>query len=116
MHVGSLSEVRDFSDVRDIVRGYTMLAQGGRRLASGTAINLASGAGLAIRELLDALRQMSPASFSVQLDPARQRPSPLPAVVGDPALAARVLGWKTAIPFTTTLVDVLGEARRRIRG
>ncbi len=116
MRVGSLSEVRDFSDVRDIVRGYVTIARAGRGLPPGMAVNLASGHGLAIGDLLDTLRQMSPARFSVEPDPARQRASPLPAMVGDPSLAGRVLGWGNAVPLMQTLADVLDEARRRLRG
>lgn len=116
MRVGSLSDVRDFSDVRDIVRGYAMLVRVGSVLAPGTAVNLASGKGRTIRDLLDELRAMSPARFSVEHDPARQRASRLPAMVGDPGLAARVLGWANAVPFAATLADILGAARRRVRG
>ncbi|MFT3811501.1 MAG: GDP-mannose 4,6-dehydratase [Micropepsaceae bacterium] len=113
MRVGWLDDVRDFSDVRDIVRGYVLMLAQGRSLAPGTAINLASGTGRPVRDVLDGLRRLSTAQFEVAGDPQRQRAARLPAMVGDPALAGRLIGWRGAIAFETTLADVLAEARAR---
>lgn len=113
MRVGWLDDVRDFSDVRDIVRGYALMLANGRQLPSGSVLNLASGRGRTIRSLLEALKAMSSVRFNVEGDPRRQRASRLPAMVGDPALASLVLGWKGRIPFETTLADVLAEARTK---
>lgn len=114
MRVGALDDVRDFSDVRDIARGYAMMLSAGPALAPGTAINLASGKGRTIAALLEALRAMSRAAFTVELDPARQRASRLPAMVGDAARAASLLGWANSISFEATLADVLSDARQRL--
>lgn len=115
MRVGWLDDVRDFSDVRDIVRGYALLLAKGRALAPGTAVNLATGKGRTVRELLTVLTGLSRTPFAVEGDPKRQRASRLPAMVGDPALAHRLLGWSSEIVFETTITDVLAEARAAIR-
>lgn len=114
MRVGWLDDVRDFSDVRDIVRGYALMIAKGRSLAPGTAINLASGVGRPVREVLDQLRVLSAASFEVVADPKRQRASRLPAMVGDPALAQQLAGWVGEISFAETIGDVLADARARL--
>ncbi len=116
MRVGWLDDVRDFSDVRDIVRGYALMLAKGRRLMPGSAVNLASGKGRTVRELLDVLKAGSPAAFAVEPDPARQRASRLPAMVGDPTRARELIAWSTAIAFETTLADVLADARARRAG
>lgn len=115
MRVGWLDDVRDFSDVRDIVRGYAMLLAAGHAIAPGTAVNFASGIGRPVREIVDVLKTLSPAAFTVEGDPKRQRASRLPAMVGDPALAGRLLGWSDSISFATTLADMLTLARGAAR-
>jgi GDP-4-dehydro-6-deoxy-D-mannose reductase len=115
MRVGWLDDVRDFSDVRDIVRGYAQMLASGRSIAPGTAVNLATGKGRTVRELLAVLTGLSRATFAVEGDPKRQRASRLPAMVGDPALAYSLLGWSSVIPFEATIGDVLAEARAAVR-
>jgi len=50
--VGNLNARRDFTDVRDVVRAYRLLAEHG---ACGEAYNVCSGTSLGVRELADAL-------------------------------------------------------------
>jgi len=50
--VGNLKAVRDYTDVRDIVRGYWLLLERGE---PGQVYNLCSGRGWAIQEILDFL-------------------------------------------------------------
>ena len=50
--VGSLSAVRDLSDVRDVVRAYRLLAERGD---AGEAYNVCSGRGVSIQEIADML-------------------------------------------------------------
>src|SRR5437016_1126237 len=52
IHVGNLAARRDYTDVRDIIRGYWLLLQQGE---PGEVYNLASGRALAIQEILDFL-------------------------------------------------------------
>src|SRR5215475_5534735 len=52
IHVGTLKTKRDFSDVRDIVRGYWLLLERGE---PGEVYNLCSGKAWAIGEVLDFL-------------------------------------------------------------
>ena len=50
IRVGNLSAKRDFSDVRDVVRAYTMLMEQG---AAGESYNVGSGHAVAIQDILD---------------------------------------------------------------
>lgn len=108
--VGNLSAERDFSDVRDVVRGYlTALEQG----ASGEAYNLASGRAVRISALLDGLVAMSRVPIEVRVEPARLRPVELPRLVGD-ASRLRKLGWSPQIPLEQTLADTLDHWRAKV--
>lgn len=113
LHVGNLEVTRDLSDVRDIVEGYVALLLRG---ATGAAYNLCRGEGTALTAVLDALLKLATVQVRVEVDPARLRPADVPWLVGDPTLAERDCGWRTAIPIEQTLRDVLEEWRNRGTG
>ncbi|MBI3029135.1 MAG: GDP-mannose 4,6-dehydratase [Candidatus Rokubacteria bacterium] len=113
IHVGNLKARRDFSDVRDIVRGYWLLLERGE---PGEVYNLCSGQAWSIQQVLDfLLAQSRVAGIAVKEDPARLRPSDVPFLVGDPSKIRQALGWRTEIPFEQTLRDLLDYWRQRIK-
>jgi GDP-4-dehydro-6-deoxy-D-mannose reductase len=113
VYVGNLAARRDYSDVRDIVRGYWLLLERGE---PGEVYNLCSGRGWAIREILDFLLGKSVVSgIAVKEDPARLRPSDVPNLLGDASKIRNALGWKPEIPFEQTLLDTLEYWRRRVK-
>ena len=113
VYVGNLEARRDYSDVRDIVRGYWLLLERGE---PGEVYNLCSGRSWAIREILDfLLRQASVSGIAVKQDPDRLRPSDVPNLLGDASKIRRALGWRPEIPFEQTLLDTLEYWRRRIK-
>ena len=111
LRVGNLDAVRDFADVRDVVRAYWMLLEKGE---GGRAYNVCSGRGRRIRELLDILLAASVARVEVRTDPDRLRPSDVPAQVGDPARLRSATGWEPTIPLERSLQDLLDDWRARV--
>jgi len=113
VEVGDLKPRRDFSDVRDIVRGYWQLLERG---AAGEAYNLCSGADWSIERMLNFLISRSTVvGIEVRVDPARFRPSDVPVLRGSAEKAERATGWRPEIPFEQTLSDVLDYWRQQIR-
>jgi GDP-4-dehydro-6-deoxy-D-mannose reductase len=113
VRVGDLKPRRDYSDVRDIVRGYWVLLERGE---PGEVYNLCSGRSWAIQEVLDfLLAQSTVKSISVEIDPARLRPSDVMVLEGDPTKIGTATGWKTEIPFERTLTELLDYWRERVR-
>jgi len=111
--VGDLKPRRDYSDVRDIVRGYAILLERGE---PGEVYNLCSGRSWTIQQVLDFyLREARVPNIAVETDPARLRPSDVMVLEGDPSRMAR-LGWKVEIPFEQTLRDLLAYWRQRLGG
>jgi GDP-4-dehydro-6-deoxy-D-mannose reductase len=110
--IGRTDTLRDFSDVRDIVRGYWLAAIGG---TPGGVYNFCSGRAVSIQSIVDTLLSLSPATITVEQDPARMRPSDVPVQVGDPSRAKRELGWEAAIPLERTLADLLQYWRDAVR-
>jgi GDP-4-dehydro-6-deoxy-D-mannose reductase len=108
--VGRLDARRDFTDVRDVVRAYRLLAQHAR---AGEAYNICSGNDVSIQELADALVALARHPIRLVPDPALQRPADVPRLRGDPSRLHELTGWKAEIPLATTLADVLADWRRR---
>jgi len=104
LKVGNLNARRDLSDVRDIVRGYRLLAAKGK---PGEVYHLGSGKAHRIKDLLELLLNMASGPVKIQRDPARQRPSDLPILMADTGRTRRRTGWRTQIPLERTLADTL---------
>jgi GDP-4-dehydro-6-deoxy-D-mannose reductase len=101
MRVGNLEARRDFSDVRDIVRGYRLLA------ASGNGIfNLGSGRSRPVQEVLDTLVAISGLAVSIEQDPERLRGPEVPELYGSCEAIRHACGWEPRIPFEKSLEDV----------
>ena len=108
IEVGNLEPVRDYSDVRDVVRAYLVLLERGEK---GSAYNVASGRGLALRQALASLRDASRVPIEVVESGARLRPADLAYLVGDPS-RLMALGWSPQHAIEETLSALLDGARR----
>jgi GDP-4-dehydro-6-deoxy-D-mannose reductase len=111
LHVGNLDAVRDWTDVRDVVRGYALAVIHGR---PGEVYNIASGVGRRISELVDILRLEALVPFTVEVDPQRLRPADVPRLVGDASAFRAATGWAPQIDFHQTVVDLLDWWRERV--
>lgn len=102
--VGNLEAKRDFTDVRDMVRGYYLALQKG---VPGERYNICSGKAYSIKEVLDKLLELTDADIKVEVDKERMRPSDVPILLGDNSKFSKQTGWKTEISFEKTLKDLL---------
>ena len=109
--VGNLESVRDFTDVRDMVRAYWLALERGE---PGEVYNICSGRGYTARQVLDILLDLAHVKVRVEEDPARMRPSDVTLLVGDCAKFRSATGWQTTIPFEVTLKDLLEHWRSRV--
>jgi GDP-4-dehydro-6-deoxy-D-mannose reductase len=110
LHVGNLDAVRDFLDVRDVVRAYELAITKGE---PGAVYNICSGKGRTLQRLLDDLLSLSYANFKVVRDPDLMRPADVPFMVGSNKRFNEATGWSSEIPWTQTLEDILEDYRRR---
>ena len=97
IHVGNLEARRDFTDVRDIVRGYWLALDGG--CEPGEAYNVCTGKDYTIQNVLDELIRMSGVEVEVRQDPERLRPSDVPVLLGDSTKFQKATGWKPDDPL-----------------
>jgi GDP-4-dehydro-6-deoxy-D-mannose reductase len=111
IEVGNLEARRDFSDVRDIVRGYWLSLEKGE---PGEVYNIGSGKAITIQELLDLILSLSDIEIEVRQMPERMRPSDVELLVTDYSKFNRATGWKPEIPFERTIEDLLNYWRERV--
>jgi GDP-4-dehydro-6-deoxy-D-mannose reductase len=111
MKVGNLSARRDFSDVRDIVRGYRLLALKGH---AGSVYHLGSGQARSVRSVLNALLRMAHKPIEVITDPKKLRPVEVPILLPDISRARRDVGFAPAMPWAKTLADTLEYYRQQV--
>ena len=111
LQTGDLTPRRDFTDVRDVVHAYRLLATEGR---PGVAYNICSGTSVSIGELAGLLLGLTDARMRLVEDPDLLRPVELPELRGDASLLRRHTGWAPSISLDETLSDVLEDWRLRL--
>jgi GDP-4-dehydro-6-deoxy-D-mannose reductase len=111
IRVGNVEAIRDFTDVRDMVRAYWLAVTKGK---PGEVYNIATGKGIRIREMLDRLLALSRVEVKVEVDPDRLRPSDVEILIGDSSKFRADTGWEPCIPFEQTLEDLLGYWREKL--
>jgi GDP-4-dehydro-6-deoxy-D-mannose reductase len=102
---------RDFTDVRDVVRAYRLLAGTG---APGV-VNVCTGRSVAARELVAALSAAVGAEVVQDVDPALVRAHEVMEIRGSPARLQDLTGWAPEIPLERTLADTVAWWREEIR-
>ncbi len=108
---GDLSARRDFTDVRDTVRAYRLLAERG---TPGRTYNICTGHDIAMSETLEQLRSMATVDITSSVDESLLRPIDVPVHRGSARRLHQDTGWTPTIPLDQTLADVLDDARRRV--
>ncbi len=110
--VGNLSDRRDFTDVRDMVKAYALTMKYGK---SGSAYNIASGNMYTIKELLETLISLSDVKVTIKVDTKRVRSSSTPPLIADCARFKKITGWEPEITFQETLSDLLNFERHKLK-
>jgi GDP-4-dehydro-6-deoxy-D-mannose reductase len=102
IRVGNLAAKRDFTDVRDVVRGYRLAAHSAK---SGLYV-FCSGKSVQIQTLLDQLLEVSGVKVRVEVDPSRLRAIDIPDLHGSYNKALTDFGWHPEYDIRETLKDV----------
>lgn len=109
MNVGNLKVRRDFSDVRDIVRAYRLIVEKGQ---PGKAYNVGSGVAHSLEDMLKTITSLSSQEITVNVDPARIRPTDTPVICCDNSLIKAELGWAPEHDIFDTLKEMYENYRR----
>jgi GDP-4-dehydro-6-deoxy-D-mannose reductase len=97
--------VRDYLHVDDVVTAYLSLVDRGQ---PGEVYNVASGSGVSVRQLADAVLERAGVAAQVTTDPSLTRASDIPISIGSPAKLREHTGW---VP-TKTHADIIDDLLR----
>lgn len=104
MHVGRLTDYRDFLDVRDAVKAIAGVVEKG---LPGETYHVCSGESTTVQTLLDLLLECAGIEISVKQDPERMRPARMPVLYGSNAKIKELTGWESVISLRDSVRDTL---------
>jgi GDP-4-dehydro-6-deoxy-D-mannose reductase len=107
---GNIDVRRDLTDVRDVVVAYRMLLEAsvaGKMADLFTVVNVASGAAVTVREIIERLCALAGVAPVIEIDQSLVRPNDPHEIRGDATLIRRLVGWEARIPLDQTLIDLL---------
>jgi GDP-4-dehydro-6-deoxy-D-mannose reductase len=107
---GNAHTQRDFTDVRDVVRAYRLLAE----RAEPGAYNICSGRTASATELVAALARIAGVEVDHVVDPELVRPNEVLEVRGSSERLRAATGWRPQIPLEQTLADTLAWWREQL--
>ncbi len=111
IYVGNLNARRDFTDVRDVVEAYGLLAEKGQ---PGETYNVGRGESISIEEILQMIIGLSGEKIKVEIDKNKLRPVDVPVIEADISKINQLTGWKPKIPLAQTVKETLDYWRERV--
>lgn len=106
---------RDFTDVRDVVRAYRLLAALPPAAGMMAIYNICSGRSISTAEQVATLaRLLDPIGVTHVVDPGRVRLSEVMELRGDHAKLTAATGWQPTIKFEQTMADTIAWWQRRL--
>ena len=111
LEMGNPSPTRDFAYVDDIVRGYCLLAENGKR--SGI-YHFCSGIERSVQQIVDSIVELSGVRASTRWNPDARKVD-IPRSVGDYSKARKELGWKPRIEFEDGLRKAIAWYRTQLK-
>jgi GDP-4-dehydro-6-deoxy-D-mannose reductase len=104
LFTGDVSLIRDFLDVRDVVKAYYLLLEKG---IHGELYNICSGTGRSIKEIIDMLSNLLDVQIDVEFDKDKIRPSDNKIIIGDNSKITKLTGWQPQMSITDSLRDLI---------
>ena len=103
IHVGNLSVVRDFSNVKDIVNAYRLIIESDD---CEIIYNVGSGKAVALSEILKYIISLSKQPIKVETDAELIRPLENPVICCDHSLITTRLGWTPKYDIFETIDEI----------
>ena len=112
IETGDIAIIRDFVDVRDVVKAYYVLLTKG---TPGQVYNICSGRGVSLQDIINDISKYVGVNVKTKINYDYVRPQDNKVMIGNADKIANELGWKGVIPLETTLKDMIEEIKCRCK-
>lgn len=104
IETGDITVIRDFVDVRDVVRAYYLLLLNGR---AGEVYNICSGKGVSLKEIIDIIAGQVGVEVVSKINMDLVRPKDNRIIVGSSFKIESELGWRAEIDIRETIRNMI---------
>ena len=104
LEAGNISNIRCFTDSRDIARAMVLVAEKGK---SGEVYNVANSAPHSLSDVISILEDLTGIKAELKADAKRIRPIDAPAITADITKIKHDIGWEPEIPLEQTVTELL---------
>jgi GDP-4-dehydro-6-deoxy-D-mannose reductase len=104
--VGNVNIVRDFVDVRDVVKAYYLLLLNGKK---GEIYNICSNQGVTLKSIIENIMDLVAYHIKIEIDPALVRPNDNEIIIGSYDKIKNQLDWEPTIQISKTLNDIIED-------
>lgn len=101
---GDLNIIRDFLDVRDVVKAYYLLLTKGK---SGEVYNICSGRGILLKDIITKMSEALNITTIVEINPALIRPNENRKITGSYKKLHTDLGWAPELTLEESISDLI---------
>lgn len=105
LSVGDVDVVRDFTDVRDVVKAYHLLLLSGKTC---NVYNVCSGQGFILKDIIAMIAKLTETRIDWHSDGSNIRPSENKKIIGSYAKIKNETGWRPQIKLEQSLNDLIG--------
>jgi GDP-4-dehydro-6-deoxy-D-mannose reductase len=109
--IGNINIVRDFIDVRDVVKAYFLLLQSGTK---GEIYNVCSGVGISIKQVLEQMMNILNLKVDLVVDESLIRPADNEIIIGSYDKLHKATGWEPGIKLNDSLTDLINYWANKI--
>jgi UDP-glucose 4-epimerase len=103
--------IRDYVHVADLADAHVLALQHLRRGGASDALNLGSGRGYSVLEVIESARRVTGLPIRVRTE--RARPGDPPRLVADPSRAKSVLGWSPTMSDLSSIIQSAWNWRKK---
>jgi len=109
IETGDTSIIRDFLDVRDVVRAYYLLLTEG---IPGEVYNICSGKGIALKDIIHQIAELLSVTIEGKVNLEFVRPGDNQKIVGSYEKIYKELAWEPKVDLHQTLQDMIEELKQ----